>query len=217
MNKCMNNGFVTIGLVMAFVSVIPVGGCRGKVEQAKSPATVAILGPFNVSVTKSVSLPASQVPDKNNPILGAAAFTAYNMAVILRVNNTAPGVASLSDKQLKVQVVDDTHGRHDALGYIPIEMGPGEGKVSVQTSVLLDQKADAITIKLLYTLSDGVTLDAEERIDNAGAGWTLHLPAGKPTTVSCVFFIPTNRKAVQVSISGLSQLIPLPATPPSVR
>lgn len=88
-----------------------------------------------MSVIKRVSLPTYQVPETDNPFLGAAAHESYNMALVLQVTNTASGTASLTDKQLKVQVVDDTKARHDALGYIPSEISRTESKDSMRTSV----------------------------------------------------------------------------------
>lgn len=183
-----------------------------------SPGAIAI-APFEVSVVRSVSLPNHQVPEVDDPFLGAAAHTYYNMAVVLQVTNTAPGVARLNDDQLKVQVLDDTNTRHDALGYTPIEIsqaGTVEGRM--QTSVDMDKKTSVITIKHIYTLSNGATVNGEMVIDSAGRPrWTLGLPPGKPTIVSCIFNIPSGRKAVNVALAGVKKLIPLPASPQTVR
>jgi ankyrin repeat protein len=178
-----------------------------------SPGVIAIAS-FEVSVLKSVSIPDYHIPEVNSPFLGAGSHTHYNMALMLQVTNTGQDVARLNDEQLKVQVVDDTNARHDALGYTPIEISQAsavEGRL--QTSAEIDPKTHLGTIKHIYTLPNGDRVNAQMVFDNTGRlRWTLVLPAGKPTIVTCIFDIPAGRKAVQLAIAGVQTLMPLPDT-----
>jgi hypothetical protein len=201
---------------MAVLLVNPAVDCQGQSGQPQVPSTAAArtatIAAFKVSVVKSVSLSNYQVPDTNNPFLGAAIGEPYNMALVLQVTSTAAGNASLSDRQLDVQVVDDTKARHNALGYIPSEIGRTESTGTMQTSVALDSKTNAVTLTRVYSLENGETLTAEEAIDSGGRrGWTLHVPAGKPIIVSCIFWFPSDRKPVQVALAGVKDLLPIPA------
>lgn len=173
-------------------------------------------GPVDVSVAKQLSLPGSQVP-QGHAFLGTEAFTLFNRALVLNVTNTTSGIAALSDKEMTVQIVDETGARYDALGYIPIDISRTDKNYPVQAAVNIDEKNNALTQTLTYTRADGAPVTARTVRDDAGSRWTLEFPPGKPTSVSCIFQIPSNRRAVHVALPGNKDLVVLPPTLPAAR
>jgi hypothetical protein len=84
-------------------------------------------------------------------------------------------------------------------------------------SAIIDEKAKSVTANYLYAQADGTAINTEEKVDQYGErSWTITLPPGKPVLLSWIFelpFTPVERKAVNVALAGVKDILIIPAAP----